>query len=323
MTNEVKEIAVRPEGILSARDVQARVNIIQEVMKNVMEENVHFGKIPGCPKPSLFKAGAEKIAMTFQMDVQSAPEDLSTADEKRYRVTCTAYSAGGIRLGSAVGECSSNEEKYKWRAPKCDAEYDATPSDRKRIKWDAQGNETRQIRTEHADQANTILQMADKRAYVACVRKVTAASDIFTQDIEDLDGVPGGNGEAQKPVQKPKPKADALSASDFKPFKSKFKGTCKGCGQGFEVGAEILYSKALGTYHPSCIKPKEEEKPSPSAAATVTPALLKNLEAMAIAAKQKLIDRIGRDGLESTDQITNEYAQELMMEFAGIIEAKK
>lgn len=321
MTTETKEIVVRPvEGILSARDVQARVNVIQEVMRNVMEVDVHYGKIPGCPKPSLYKAGAEKIAMTFQMNVDcSGVEDLSTADEKRFRVTAVAYSVNEVKLGSAPGECSSNEEKYKWRAPKCEAEYEATPSDRKRIKWDQQGNETKQIRTEHADLANTILQMAAKRAYVAVVRAVTAASDIFTQDIEDLDNVPQ-NGEAKPAAQKPKPKASALNPADFRPFKSKFKGTCKGCGKGFDVSADILYSKALGTYHPACIKPAEDApEPSP-AASTITPQILKNLETMAKAAKQTLLDRIGRDGLEALDQITPEYAQELMTEFAGIMD---
>lgn len=37
-----------------------------------------------------------------------------------------------------------------------------------------------------ADLANTILKMADKRSYVGGTIKVTGASDVFEQDIEDL-----------------------------------------------------------------------------------------------------------------------------------------
>jgi len=176
---------------LTARDIREQVNLIQEVMKAVMKNGVHYGVIPGCPKPSLFKAGAEKIAATFRIAVKSEVEDLSTDDEKHYRVTCTGHAQNGIVLGSAVGECSSNEEKFRWRSPVCDEEFEETDMDRKREKWvkgfkGAPAFKKKQIRTEPSDLANTILQLADKRAYVAVVRKITAASDVFTQDIEDL-----------------------------------------------------------------------------------------------------------------------------------------
>jgi hypothetical protein len=208
MTNEL--IAT-----LTARDVREQVNLIQEVMKAVMKDGVHYGMIPGCPKPSLFKAGAEKIASTFRITITSEVIDLSSQDEKRYRVTCTAYSLSGAMLGSSVGECSTDEEKYRWRAPVCEEEFEETDSDRKREKW-AKGREgaykKKQIRTEPADLANTILQMADKRAYVSIVRKVTAASDVFTQDIEDLpvevihevvEIAPAGKPDVAPPQQKP------------------------------------------------------------------------------------------------------------------------
>jgi len=177
--------------ILTARDIREQVNLIQEVMKAVMKKDVHYGIIPGCPKPSLFKAGAEKIAATFRIAVKSTVEDLSTPDEKHFRVTCSGYTPNGTLLGSAVGECSSNEEKFKWRSPVCDEEFAEVDGDRKREKWvkgygDKPAFKKKQIRTEPSDLANTILQLADKRAYVAVVRKITAASDVFTQDIEDL-----------------------------------------------------------------------------------------------------------------------------------------
>jgi hypothetical protein len=86
-------------------------------------------------------------------------------------------------LGEGIGECSSNEEKYKWRKA-YDEEWNATPENRRRIKFGKYKD--KQVRTEPADVANTILKMAKKRAQVDAVITCTAASDIFTQDIEDL-----------------------------------------------------------------------------------------------------------------------------------------
>jgi hypothetical protein len=197
------------ETALSAAEVRAQVNLIQEVMQSVMKNGTHYGTIPGCPKPSLFKAGAEKIAVTFHIAVQSRAEDLSTPDAAAYRVTAEASTAHGRFLGAAVGVCSSDEEKYRWRKPVCDEEFAETPENLRREVWKkvyGKAAKVKQVRTEPADIANTILQMADKRAYVAVVRRVTAASDVFTQDIEDLPPeVAAGiaEGDATPPVQMP------------------------------------------------------------------------------------------------------------------------
>lgn len=184
------DLIVNDVQVLTARDIRKRVNLLKEVMNEVMTEGVHYGTIPGCPKPSLFKPGAEKIATTFCITVTSDVDDLSTSDEKRFKVTCTAYASNGVKLGSSAGICSSREEKYQWRKPVCDGEFEETDADRKREKWistkDGKGMKVKRVRTEPSDLENTILQMADKRGYVAVVRKVTAASDVFTQDIEDL-----------------------------------------------------------------------------------------------------------------------------------------
>jgi hypothetical protein len=253
-------------GALDARDVRRRVNLIQEVMQSVMKKDVHFGVIPGCQKPSLYKPGAEVLAMTFSIAIKSETEDLSNYDEKRYRVTCTAYSSNCSVLGSAVGECSSNEEKYKWRRPVCEAEFEECPVDRKREKWTKNGK-IKQIRTEPSDLANTILQMADKRAYVSLVRKVTAASDIFTQDVEDIpeelrpDENGNGHSEAKPQIEMPKPKTQPPAkqettvvpgGGDFKAMKSKYAGKCKGCPDPVVAGDDIYFSKTLGTYHADC-----------------------------------------------------------------------
>lgn len=173
----------------TAVEIRAQVNLIQEVMRAVMKENTHYGVIPGCQKPSLWKPGAEVLFATFRVAVDPVAEDLSTPDEARFRVVARATSNHGLQLGSAMGEASSSEEKYKWREVVCDEEWDATAEDQRRHKW-KRGKQgawsIRQVRTQIADCRNTILKMAAKRATVALALQVTAASDIFTQDIEDV-----------------------------------------------------------------------------------------------------------------------------------------
>ena len=183
---------------LTVNDIKAQVELIQEVMRAVMKEGTHFGVIPGCgDKPTLFKAGAEKILTTFRICMKPLVEDLSTEDEVRYRIVCEAYTPSGKFLGAGVGECSSGEEKYRWRRASCDEEFEETEESFRRQKWmrSRKGDnwKAKQIRTQPADLANTVLKMAKKRAMVDMTLTVTAASDIFTQDLEEIS-IPNGNG---------------------------------------------------------------------------------------------------------------------------------
>ncbi|MFW9085612.1 hypothetical protein ACOI7N_13760 [Pseudomonas sp. P2758] len=174
----------------SAVEIRQRVNLVQEVMQGIMKRDTHYGTIPGTPKPTLYKPGAEVLCVTFRVAQEYRIEDLSTANTARYRVTCVGrHQTTGIALGEGVGECSSGEEKYKWRGSICLEEFEATPENMRRVKFSKyKGNVEKrpQVRTEAADLANTVLKMACKRAMIAMTLNVTAASDIFTQDIEDL-----------------------------------------------------------------------------------------------------------------------------------------
>lgn len=202
---------------LTAMAVVARVRLIQEVMANVMKKDVHYGTIPGTPKPTLYKPGAEQLLVTFRIaPAEPKVEDLSTSDSIRYRVTRSGI-ANGVPVAAGVGEASSDEEKYKWRRPVCDAEFEATPEDRRRMKFKRDGSSDKQIRTNPADVANTILKMADKRAFVAMTLLATAASDCFSQDLEDLpeevrEAVVGAEA---RTVSAPTPKVSAAVSQVF------------------------------------------------------------------------------------------------------------
>jgi len=219
-----RELAVDKPA--TAMEIRAQVNLIQEVMQAVMKSDVHYGIVPGTKKPSLYKPGSEKILSTFRIAVEPVVTDLSTHDEARYRVETRATSqATGMYLGSGIGECSSMEEKYKWRAAVCREEFDETPDDRRRMVWkrgyqDKPNYQIAQVRTNHADVANTILKMAKKRSQIDVTLTVTAASDVFSQDIEDLpegvreavaEGEGGTSAPAKPPVQPPQRKSQVAA----------------------------------------------------------------------------------------------------------------
>lgn len=189
---ENKDIVVQEKNSLTAKEIKAQVNLIQSVMEAVMKDGVHYGKIPGCgEKPTLLKPGAEKIMATFRLAADPHVEDLSIENIVRYRVTVRLLSLQGNFVGAGIGECSSEEEKYHWKKAVCQEEFDATPEDQRREKWikgykGEKNYQVKQIMTNKADVANTVLKMAKKRALIDAVLTATAASDIFNQDLEDM-----------------------------------------------------------------------------------------------------------------------------------------
>lgn len=195
VANVPRTIVIGPQAqtaLVSAADILTQVRTIQEVMQAVMKPEMHYGVIPGTKKPSLWKPGAEVLCSVFRIADSYAVEDLSDDDCVRYRVVCKGtHQTSGTVMGQGLGECSSNEKKYKW-IKAYPREWEATAENRRRkvYGWDNQKRaeyEVLQVRTDPADVANTILKMAAKRAKIAMTLNVTAASDIFSQDLEDID----------------------------------------------------------------------------------------------------------------------------------------
>lgn len=206
------------QSTLTIEQVAHQALLVQQALRSVMREGEHYGTIPGCgDRKTLKKSGAEKLCLLFRIAPDVVVEDLSPSfDVIRYRITVRAtHISSGAYLGSGVGECSSLESKYAWRDVVMAEEFDAAPEDKRREKFqrgrDKSGRPivARQVRTNPYDMANTILKMAKKRALVDCVLTVTGASDIFGQDVEDLEGVAGAS--AAAPTAPPV-NADAMVA---------------------------------------------------------------------------------------------------------------
>lgn len=239
MNTELQTIPTQNRAIdvpLRAVDVRAQVNLIQEVMRDVMQgptqanpAGVHYGLVPGCgDKPTLLQPGAHKLIMTFRLVPD--PEMTVIMMEKGHReVRCKVklYSQSGGLLGAGIGTCSTMEGKYRYRTGPVEftdkmvpREYwdlrDKDPNKAKALLGEgmvAKKNEegrwmcARQGgKVEHdnpADYYNTVEKMAYKRALVSATLTVTAASDIFTQDIEDMPEVLSGAAVPPVVVQAP------------------------------------------------------------------------------------------------------------------------
>ena len=172
--------------IRSVESIKVQREAIVTLMRDVMNPNQDYGKIPGAgDRNTLLKPGAEKLLSLFHLAVDPQVEDLSTPDTIRYRIR-TIVTSNGVFIGAGVGEASSAESKYQWRAAVCEEEFNETPTDRRRVKWKKGSYSVKQVRADMEDIGNTVLKMAKKRSMVDAVLTCTAASDIFAQDLEDL-----------------------------------------------------------------------------------------------------------------------------------------
>ena len=219
---DMTETAMSPESMMR------QVDLIQQVMKRTMKEGEHYGIIPGCQKPSLLKPGAEKLSLTFRLapSYEIFQIDLP-GGHRESRLTCTlTHIPTGQIFGQGVGTCTTMESKYRFRkaeqkCPKCGQEAIIKGKKEYGGGWlcfkkkggcgekfqdgDPAIENQDMGRIEHdnpADYYNTVLKMGKKRAHVDAVLTATAASDIFTQDVEDMEPEQLGVKVEPKPEQK-------------------------------------------------------------------------------------------------------------------------
>jgi hypothetical protein len=205
--------AVIARGELTVDEMVTQKDKILELMQRVMTPGIHFGKIPGIPKPTLLKPGAEAINVALRLDPDYESEKIFDGDHLTVVTKCVLYHIPTrLRIASGEGLCSTKETKYAYRkqkrkCPACGAEAIIKGKAEYGggwVCWKKEGgcgatykDEDEQITGQEEgtvpnpdlpDTWNTVLKMADKRALVAAVLNGTAASDVFTQDVEDGGG---------------------------------------------------------------------------------------------------------------------------------------
>jgi hypothetical protein len=142
------------------QQVQATMNKItqfQQVIQKTLHQGHDFGIIPGTDKPTLLKPGAEKILMMMGLRSEFEIVDSTRDFEKgffQYQVRCRLLK-GDMVITEGLGACNTRERKY--------------------------------LKMDPYTMDNTVLKMAKKRALVDAALLVASLSDVFTQDLEDMD----------------------------------------------------------------------------------------------------------------------------------------
>lgn len=134
-----------------------KIQEFQTLVRSQFTQEHDFGIIPGTDKPTMYKPGAEKLVMLLGLTSEFEITD-STRDWDRgffqYQVKCSLKRNGYV-ITEGLGSANTKEKKY--------INQDAYTLD------------------------NTVLKMAKKRALVDAALLVGSLSDVFTQDVEDID----------------------------------------------------------------------------------------------------------------------------------------
>ncbi len=260
MDNQNREIVEREamSAPLTAANIRGQVNLIQEVMREVMQgpskdnpNGVHYGLIPGCgDKPTLLKPGAEKLFLTFRLRPIIDPiNDIIITEmangHRDYRVHCHILNMNGVEMATGVGSASTMESKHRYRGGEKKTTGKPVPKEYWNLKKEGKDKDAQATiggtgfgpgkidgawmicekgekmeNPDIADQYNTVLKMAAKRAKVDGCLSATACSDIFTQDIEDFVDVSVAKpatdttAEPAKPHTPPQRKSETMPPTD-------------------------------------------------------------------------------------------------------------
>ena len=229
---ESKEVTA--DQFMPALNIQQAIQRRQAIVdaaKQLMHEGTDFGTIPGTPKPTLLKPGAEKLCSLFGLSpafyLEDKAEDWSGDAHGGepffyFRYKCQ-LARGQYVMGEGEGSCNSWESKYRYRDDKrkcpqcgstaiikgkeeygggwlcfakkggCGAKFKAgDPAIEDQVIGKIKNPDI-------ADIVNTLCKMAQKRALIAATLVAINASEFWTQDVEDMAGSP------PEPAPEPEP----------------------------------------------------------------------------------------------------------------------
>lgn len=253
----------RPTGMVAMEDILASMteedfdarlrslkvgqDRLQRIQRDLMTEDVDYGRVGNIAKPTLLKPGAEKLCRFYGLVADFTNTltigDGLTAPALAYTSRCDLHfqDISGPIVGVGYGTANSWEARYRWRSagkvcPACGNKV--RRSSRQEGQWwcprdpgcgsnfDAGTPEARAIEAQPAgkvenpdphDLAVTLLKMAEKRAHVDGTLRATATSGLFTQDVEDqgpaaVQEAPRAAQEPQDGSQPPHPAQDTTEA---------------------------------------------------------------------------------------------------------------
>lgn len=187
---------------------------IEQIKREMMVEDVHYGTVPGTPKPTILKPGLEVLCEIYGLRARFEPEiipgDGVTDPALRVVTKCVLHlgTLDGPAIAEGHGAANSWERRHRYRiaqrgCPECGIVGALLKSKRDPgfFCWDKKGgcganfepNDQRILgqelgQIENADPhdlENTLVKMAAKRALADVTLRATSSSDLFTQDMED------------------------------------------------------------------------------------------------------------------------------------------
>lgn len=219
--------------VMDIEMARQRLAQFQQFIKEYLVEGEDYGTIPGTPKPTLLKPGADKLcelyglADDYQVVQRTEDFDKGLFD---YEIKCILTSKrNGTLVSTGMGSCNSFEKRYRWRdaqrkCPNCGKEAIIKGKEEYGGGWlcfpkkggcgakfgDKDPGIVDQaigkVQNEDiADLKNTILKMSKKRAKIDATLSATRSSGVFTQDMEDWESHPSPRPESAQPqtVQAP------------------------------------------------------------------------------------------------------------------------
>ena len=182
-----------PDETQFKSDIQA-INKFQQVVHANLIKGQDYGIIPGTSKPTLLKPGAEKITKLLGLCDHYELEDRQEDWGKpffRYLIKCQLVPASSdIVISEGFGECNSMENKYRYRwiwPSELPEGFDKEHAIKRLV--NTRNGKVAQYRVDNDDiftQVNTLIKMAKKRALVDAALSAGRLSNVFTQDIEDI-----------------------------------------------------------------------------------------------------------------------------------------
>ena len=204
-------LTTRPVSLpVTAEDVERakeQLAMFRQFVRDVLIPGVDFGRIPGTDKDTLLKPGGERICLLFGLTPTIEFLEKTVEFDREppffyYEIRCVLTHRGtGEIAGEGVGSSNSKETKHRYRWEWFNGS--GSPTDSGWEQYTRRNNsKTWRRRTENldtADVANTVLKIAKKRAFIDAVLTVSAASEFFTQDLDDFS-------EEEAPAEKRKAK---------------------------------------------------------------------------------------------------------------------
>jgi hypothetical protein len=105
--------------VLEMGQAITRYNYLKQLTSTVMVEDLHYGKVPGTDKPTLYKPGAEMLTTVFGLvprfeTIQKVEQWDGPEPMFYYWIRCSLYKDGAL-VGEGDGSCNSRESRYRFR----------------------------------------------------------------------------------------------------------------------------------------------------------------------------------------------------------------